>query len=198
MAFSDFKILEDVLKKYNISYHRNALQGVRTRKAPSLLKREIKFNLEEMPYDSSEAYICETMIFPIMREVWKTYKDDFMLWSHRSIVVNSELSGTPDYMIAKRSKQGMIFLETPYIAVVEAKKDDFTGGWGQCGLEMYALQQLNNDQNIAVYGIVSNGDSWEFAALRDKEFTKFSQEYKIQELDSIFAIICHMLESSKK
>jgi hypothetical protein len=198
MAFNDFKTLEDVLKKYNISYHRNALQGVKTRKSPTLLKREIKFNLEEMPYDSSEAYICETMIFPIMREVWKTYKDDFMLWSHRSIVVNSELSGTPDYMIAKRSKQGMIFLETPYIAVVEAKKDDFTGGWGQCGLEMYVLQQLNNDQNIAVYGIVSNGDSWEFAALRDKGFTKFSQEYKIQELDSIFALICHMLESSKK
>ncbi len=197
MAFSTQKVLEDVLKKYGISYQRALFPGVRARKAPAQLKREINFNLNEMPYDSSEAYICEALIFPVMREVWKTYKDDFMLWSHRTITVDAELSGTPDYMIARRSKQGIIFLETPYVAVVEAKKDDFTGGWGQCSLEMYALQQLNKAPQTTVYGIVSNGDSWEFAALLDKQFTKFTQEHKIQELDGIYALICQMLERAK-
>jgi hypothetical protein len=151
-----------------------------------------------MPYDSSETYICETLIFPVMREVWKAFKDDFMLWSHRSIIVSPELSGTPDYLISKRSKQGMVFLETPYVAVVEAKKDDFTGGWGQCSLEMCALQQLNNDTSITVYGIVSNGDSWEFASLQHNQFIKFTQEYKIQETDAIFSLLCQMLELSRQ
>ena len=198
MVFSDKKILEDVLKKYGISYTRQAFKGVKNRKAPAQLKREVHFNLNEMPYDTSEAFICETLIFPVMREVWKVFKDDFMLWSHRSIVVNTELTGTPDYLIAKRSAQGMIFLETPYVAVVEAKKDDFTGGWGQCSLEMYALQKINDNPQITIYGIVSNGDSWEFASLLDTQFTKFTQEYKIQELDAIFSLLCQMLELSKK
>jgi hypothetical protein len=198
MAFSSVKILEDVLKKYEISYERKVFSDVKSRKAPTSLKKEVAFSLNEMPYDSSEAFICETLIFPVMREVWRVFKEDFMLWSHRPIVVSPELSGTPDYLIAKRSKLGMIFLETPYVAVVEAKKDDFTGGWGQCSLEMYALQQLNQAPQTTVYGIVSNGDSWEFAALTDKQFTKFTQEYKIQEIDAIFSLICHMLELSKK
>jgi hypothetical protein len=198
MAFSDTKILEDVLKKYEISYDRKTFSGIKSRKAPAFLKREITFNLNEMPYDSSEAFICEALIFPVMREVWRVFKEDFMLWSHRPIVVTPELSGTPDYLIAKRSRLGMIFLETPYVAVVEAKKDDFTGGWGQCSLEMYALQQLNKSPKTAVYGVVSNGDSWEFASLIENKFTKFTQEYKIQEIDAIFSLICHMLELSKK
>lgn len=48
--------------------------------------------------------------------------------SHQSIKYDSELFGIPDYIISKRSELGKIIFETPYLAVVEAKKDDFTSG----------------------------------------------------------------------
>ena len=43
-----------------------------------------------------------------------------------------------------------------FFAVVEAKKDNFEEGWGQCLAELIAAQKLNGDQNNRLFGIVSN------------------------------------------
>ena len=56
--------------------------------------------------------------------------------------------------------------------MVEAKKDNFEEGWGQCLAELVAAQKLNNNQHNLVYGVVSNGKMWEFGNLQDNLFTK--------------------------
>lgn len=66
---------------------------------------------------------------------------------------------------------GKIVLDYPLLAVVEVKKNDFKAGWAQCGSEMYAIQQLNKEPNQRVFGIVSNGETWEFAQLMQNTFT---------------------------
>ena len=40
---------------------------------------------------------------------------------------------------------GKTVLGTPIIVVVEAKRNDFIEGWGQCLAELVAIQRINDD-----------------------------------------------------
>jgi hypothetical protein len=142
-ACSDYKNLGSVLKTFSLHYEEQMFVFNQKYDAPEGLKTEISFNLNEMPYDSSEASICESILFPILRAAWIPFKNDFTLWSHQVLSYGDLMNGAPDYLFAKRSVLGKIVMDAPYVAVVEAKKDDFTSGWGQCAAEMYAIQQLN-------------------------------------------------------
>jgi hypothetical protein len=193
MSFSDYKQLSAVIKEFRLHYEERVFEIQSPQQVPEWLQNEIAFNLNELPYASSEAFICESLLFPILREVWKPFKNDITLWSHTAINYTEALSGIPDYLFAKRSELGKIVMDSPYIAVVEAKKDDFSAGWGQCAVEMYTLQQMNQVSERQVFGVVSNGDHWEFASLQGKQFIKYTPFYKIYELDSIYTILFNFL-----
>ncbi len=196
-AFSDYKSLGIVLKTFSLRYEEQFFVFKENFDLPEGLKTEISFNLTEMPYDSSEASICESILFPILRAAWIPFKNDFTLWSHQAISYSDLINGAPDYLFAKRSALGKIVMDAPYVAVVEAKKDDFTSGWGQCAAEMYAIQQLNKTPQDQLFGIVSNGDFWEFACLQNNSFVKYKQVYKIDELEQIYSFVLNMLSISK-
>lgn len=197
MAFTSFKSLAEVLKKYKIRYQEQDFEITQNVEAPPVLREDITFTLNEVAYDVSEAAICENLIYPILKTAWRRYSDILAIWSRPNLLLDNELSGIPDYVISKKSELGKIMLESPYVAVVEAKKDDFTSGWAQCSSEMYAMQQLNNEDDLPIYGIVSNGETWECACLEKQVFTKFKQIYIIQRLDELFSVLCSMLDFYK-
>ena len=85
----------------------------------------------------------------------------------------------------------------PYIAVVEAKKDDFSSGWAQCGAEMYAMQQINQNPDLTIYGIVSNGETWEVALLFRDQFTFFKDRFDINNLKKLYNALSSIMESCK-
>lgn len=89
--------------------------------------------------------------------------------------------------MAKRSPRGKIVFESPYLILVEAKKDNFEERWGQCLAELIAAQKINNKPEQLLYGIVSNGKIWEFGQLQEQDFIKNIQEYSISNLDKLFA-----------
>ena len=198
MSFNQFKSLPDVLKKYSLTLQESQWQNIPQITAPDILKEEINFTLENVPYSSSEVAICENLIYPILKQAWKSYAGFLAIWSQAPLNYNKELSGIPDYLIAKRSPLGRIVLDLPYIAVVEAKKDDFTAGWGQCGAEMVAMQHINGDVNLPVYGIVSNGEIWEFAQLEQQNFTFYKQRFDVVDLDVLFSVLVCLLELCKQ
>ncbi|SFF52543.1 hypothetical protein [Thermoflexibacter ruber] len=198
MSFSQFKSLADVLKKYLIKYEEADFKVITKYEPPAYWIEDINFTLKEIPYQVSEAAICENLIYPTLKASWKLYSDIFALWSHQPIEYNDELSGIPDYLISKKSALGKIIFEMPYIAVIEAKKDDFTGGWAQCGLEMYAIQQINLNNKITVFGIVSNGEIWEVAQLKAQVFTAYRQRFDINEQNLLFNVLTTILEICKK
>jgi hypothetical protein len=198
MSFSQFKSLADVLKKYLIKYEEDDFKVITKYEPPAYWIEDINFTLKEIPYQVSEAAICENLIYPTLKASWKLYSDIFALWSHQPIEYNDELSGIPDYLISKKSALGKIIFEMPYIAVIEAKKDDFTGGWAQCGLEMYVIQQINPNSKVAVFGIVSNGEIWEVAQLKEQIFTAYRQRFDINEQNLLFNVLTTILETCKK
>jgi hypothetical protein len=198
MAFTKFKSLADVLRHYRISYLKQGFEITKSTKASDSLKEEIRFNMEEIAYDVSEAALCEFIINPVLRAAWKPYTDVLAFWVRQPIQYDDELTGIPDYMFSKRSDLGKIIFETPYVAVVEAKKDDFTGGWAQCSLEMYAIQKINNDDNLPIFGIVTNGDIWEFGKLEGSLFIEYEDKYVLKDIDTIISALTSILEYYKQ
>lgn len=198
MAFRNYNTLGDVAKTYNFRLVTTTDKlPIASVVMPTAFQEELTLTLQKLPFNVSEAAICDNLIYPILREVWKQFADTFMVWSHQPISLNNELSGIPDYLFTRQSPLGGTILDSPYVAVVEAKRDDFTGGWAQCALEMYTIQQLNQDPR-PVYGIVSNGRLWEFATLADTTFTYYVEGVSIRNIDEVFGTIVHILESCKR
>ena len=163
-------------------------------KAPDLLKLDLDYVVQNMPYKVSVAAIRENILYPILKEVFKKYDTTLMLWANKSISYSKELSGMPDYILAKQSARGKTIFGTPLLAVVEAKKDDFEGGWAQCLLEMYTIQKINNKPELPVLGIVTNGDNWEFGKLEGTLFTENESFYNILQLDTLFTVLSSFFE----
>jgi len=198
MSFISYKTLSQVVQEFQLSYQEeNFIQPIAF-EINDYIRGELQFNLKELVIDSSEYALCENIIYPILREIWKAYKNDFMLWSHHPLESNGELSGTPDYLIAKRSALGKIVFEHPYFIVIEAKKDNFSEGWGQCAAELVAIQKLNNNSHQPLFGIVTNGERWEFAKLQHTIFTKNINGFQIENLDDLFSAINYLFLESQK
>ena len=198
MSFISYKTLSQVLQTFHISYQEQNFIQLKSFEISDYLRAELQFNLVELVVDSSEYALCENLIYPILREIWKMYKTDLMLWSHHPIGESEELSGIPDYLIAKRSPLGKIVFEQPYFIVVEAKKDNFSEGWGQCAAELVAIQKLNNHPEQTLFGVVTNADRWEFAKLQRELFTKNLTGYHIEDLDELFAAINYLFCESQR
>jgi hypothetical protein len=115
------------------------------------------------------------------------------LWSHRALVYDDVLFGEPDYLLAAVA-EGVTesLLHRPLVAVIEAKKEDFSRGWGQCLAAMLACQKINADDEFPVYGIVSTGIIWEFGKLEGHTFTKHVLTYAISDLQRVHGLIAHI------
>ncbi len=118
---------------------------------------EFEFNKKNIDIFTSKSARSEAIIFPILREVYKMYCDKYSLWIQKSITYDDKLTGTPDYIIATQSPLGKTVLAKPLVVIVEAKRNDFEEGWGQCLAELVGSQKINDEVNIPVYGIVTDG-----------------------------------------
>ncbi len=199
MGFKKFKLIDDVVDHFQLSFQKeNFIVDTPQVKMPDILRAELDYVMHNIPYKVSEAAIRENILYPILKEVFKKYDDTLMLWANKSISYSKELSGIPDYIVAKQSERGKIIFGKPLLAVVEAKKDDFEGGWAQCLLEMYTIQKMNGKPEIPVLGIVSNGDNWEFGKLENELFTENSMIYSLFPLDPLFSTLSSFFDLCKQ
>ena len=190
MAFSDFKTIPEVQEKFRITYAADNFLGTEETLSPSeQFLRELEFSMQHIDVFASEGARCETVIYPILREVYKDYADSYALWVKKPLVYDETLSGTPDYFISTRSELGMLIVGKPLIILVEAKKNDFEHGWGQCLAELVAAQKINADPDVPVYGIVSDGKWWEFGHLVGNAFTRNRTSFSVDNLPPLFGAI---------
>jgi hypothetical protein len=189
MAFRHYKSIAQVQEEYEIQYKEFNFISVNKIKVSKLFLKEFEFNVKNLDAFSSEGARCELVILPILREAYKNYVEKFVLWVQKSIRYDKKLNGTPDYIVSKRSKLGKTVLEYPLLIVAEAKKNDFDQGWGQCLAELLAAQKLNDDNERPVYGIVTDGKSWEFGQLEKKVFTKNIESFPVSHVEAILGIL---------
>ncbi|NEO55243.1 MAG: hypothetical protein F6K54_20490 [Okeania sp. SIO3B5] len=194
MAFSDFKTISDVQKKYRIKYsEENFIVSQELLPSDSFIK-DFEFNKENIDLFASEASRSEIIISPLLREVYKKYYQKYSFWIRKSISYDEILSGTPDYIFSRRSELGKTVLEKPIVIVVEAKKNDFEHGWGQCLAELFASQKINDNFLRAVYGIVSDGNLWQFGKLVADNFIKDSGNFTIDNLPRVYGALENLVQ----
>jgi len=202
MICKNYKRIEEVLGGFDISYAEHNFIQMMEIPVSETFEAEIKLTLNESIYKNSEAAIGESLIYPTLREVWKLYKKDLLLWSHQPLNYGDDCCIVPDYLIAKRSPMGNIFLEKPRLIIIGVKRESFEEAWIDCISDMMAARRANqtskNEANFApVFGIVSNGIIWEFAILDTNYFVKEITVHTIQNLKLLFAAIGYMFEQSK-
>lgn len=186
MAFSDFKTISDVQEKFRIKYENDDIFFVKDREPSEQFISEFEFSKKYIDIFESEGSRCEIVIFPILKEVYKDYAENYGLWVKKSIKYDEILNGTPDYLIATRSELGLTVLGSPLVMLVEAKKNDFELGWGQCLAELVAAQRINDDPDFPVYGIVTDGILWQFGRLVRDVYTRNRTNFSLDNLPILF------------
>lgn len=194
MFFTESKSLGSVVREFQIVYREADFVVEVPLEIPQHFRDDLQLVMQDGIVDNSEFAICENLIYPVLKEIWKNYRHNFLLWSHQFLNYSDRLSGFPEYILAKRSPLGKVVFDRPYFILVEAKQDKFDEGWGQCLAEMVAAQRLNEQEEITIFGIVSNGKIWQFGKIRDRDFTRNITFYSIQDLDSLFASLNYIFQ----
>lgn len=195
MSFESFKSIADVIVEYQItSIEKSFIQPLLIDVNPSF-QDTLDRHLTEFNVKDSEYAACEMIIFPILAEVYYHHRQKFVLWSHKTLTYDARLTGIPDYTLAKRSPLGKVIWDKPYFVAVEAKKDDFVKGWGQCLAQMLAMQKLNEKPEQPVYGIVTNGEIWQFGNLTQQTFIQERKSYTLDYLADLMAALNFLFQS---
>ena len=190
MPFSDFKTIPDVQERFKIRHVEDDFVELENTVGPSeQFLQELEFSRQYIDVFASEGARCEAVIFPVLREVYKGYAEHYALWIKKAIAYDEVLSGIPDYFISTRSELGKLVVGTPLIMLVEAKKNDFEVGWGQCLAELVAAQKINEDMEHPVYGIVSDGTLWQIGHLVNETFTQNRTSFSVDNLPVLFSAI---------
>jgi hypothetical protein len=81
---------------------------------------------------------------------------------------------------------------SPIISVVEVKRSSLSEGLGQCIAEMYAtLKEFKQDK---VYGIITDGDVWEFLLLENSVLSVDENNYHIRYVADIVDRVGYIAE----
>ena len=138
-----------------------------------------RFDLES--YEESKKLIIDALCEEALEGLGR-----LKIWKGASLE-GETTSGNVDYLIAERKR----YLETPFLCIVEAKKDDFEQGLAQCLVEMQACQWQNRriGKDIDVLGVVTNGDGWRFYKLTSQGSVYETLLYGIAHLEEILGLL---------
>lgn len=109
------------------------------------------------------------LIWPFLSEM-EEHHPKLRVWEGVSINADAtqDLVGEPDFCVTPNGFKP----QAPYCILVEAKQEDFNEGWGQALAVMKGSQIINEKQGkkMAVYGVVTTGDLWQFGKLQEEQF----------------------------
>jgi hypothetical protein len=147
----------------------------------------------------SEKARSELLISPVLFELRRILDRQMSFFSGEDFTVDSEqgLSGVCDFLLSRSPEQ--LIIEAPAVVIVEAKKDNIKGGFGQCIAEMIAAQQFNASANKpleAIYGTVTTGNIWTFLKLEQKTVTIDLTDHFLMPVENLLGILSWMLEQS--
>ena len=196
MAFSNFQSISEVLEAYGIKYEEATFIAPTSLGASQAFIDALRFTLDYIDVYSSEGARKELIISPILREVYKKFVETLAFWVQKPLSADPLLSGVPDYLFGTKSPLGKKVLGLPLVLIVEARKNDFEQGWGQCLAELVAAQKINGTLEKPVYGIVTDGNVWQFGELTLSTFTQDKGDYFTNKINELFGAIDFVLAAS--
>jgi hypothetical protein len=152
----------------------------------------------------SEKARSELLISPVLFELRRLLDRKISFFSGEEFTVDQAagLNGTCDFLISRSPEQ--LIMEAPVMVIVEAKKDNIKGGWGQCIAAMLAAQRFNESgsQLISlppraintIYGTVTTGNIWTFLKLEGKQVTIDLNDYLLLPVERLLGILAWMMQ----
>jgi hypothetical protein len=198
MPFGAYKTLGEALRALQVSSVEEDFIEPLAFSVSDYFRTSLKSRLANCPVNCSESAVCEALLYPVLWEVAECYRNELVVWSHVTLYEGNEILGVPDYLVAKRSPLGVQVLDTPYAMIIDAKKNDFDAGWGQCLAGLHAAQRLNGDSGRLLYGGVSDGFRWDFAKLQGRTLIRHGRSFQLQDLDELMAALNHVLALCKQ
>ena len=198
MAYSNFT-LEEVQKIFQLEIVEST--GIFSTVAPvtpsAHLTTTLERNVALAAAINTEKAKSEMIVADILIELREYFKRGISIFSgiEFSVDADNDLRGVCGFLVSLSPIQA--FLAAPVIAVVEAKKDDLTGGFGQCAAEMVAAQRFNaeRDNDVpCVYGTTTSGTVWQFLKLDRARLHLDRTDYTIAQCDKILGILASMVE----
>lgn len=141
---------------------------------------------------ATEKARSEFLIAPLLAEVRRQLDNRISLFSGNEFSVDVKLGlyGFCDYIISHSPEQ--LIITAPVMTIVEAKRENIVGGFGQCIAAMVAAQIFNQQAGRdveTIYGAVTTGTNWKFLTLVNKTVSVDRVEYFINQPDKILGIL---------
>src|SRR5258707_12428174 len=108
MAFGSYKSLGEVALAYQIRLHPEQFIQLVPCRVDEWFRRRLEFHKLNAPITASEQAVCEFLIAPVLQEMWRSYHDALMIWSHVQFGQELPLIGFPDYFFSRRSPLGRV------------------------------------------------------------------------------------------
>lgn len=200
MAFSDYQTIDQALEEFRLRSWKAPLLPAGARlEAPQWLAENLRFAQRGIGPRRGETSVSESLIFPILLEAWKRHPR-VRVWSHETLTFDDRLTGVPDYFVTAWNGSWGGRFETPLLTVVEAKREDFDGGWGQCLAAMVACRKINGAGSPPIWGFVTTGLLWEFGRLDAAgdggvdggSLTIHDESVGIADLPRVFGLVDHV------
>jgi hypothetical protein len=161
-----------------------------------LLEQILKQNVPLALAIATEKASSELIIINIFLELKRQLNISFFSGIDFTVDKEKGLNGFCDFIISKSSEQ--LFLDTPVVAVVEAKNEKIISGLGQCVAEMIAARIYNekDDKNLpCIYGVVTTGHAWKFLKLAENIVYIDLEDYYIKNPQKILGILTYMIKN---
>lgn len=195
MAYSDFTF-EAAMQKFDLHQKSISLfSQSESRTISDWLQRSLIHGKKLALSSGNEKARSEFIIAPIMIEIEQLFGNQFAIYSGKNLDADKEngLSGECDFIISKGEQTFTI--QTPILAIVEAKKADIELGLGQCVAQMVGAKIINERQGKCdvVYGCVTTGEDWQFMKLEDRIVYIDSDRYYINQVEKIVGCLQSIL-----
>jgi hypothetical protein len=199
MVYSQFD-LETVIADFNLTLREKAgyFTQVIEVEPSELLRQILDFNAPVALAINSEKVRSELIIAPILLELKRNHPDRVSFFSGKEFNVDSDrgLNGFCDFLISRSPQQSVI--QSPVIAIVEAKNENIELGLGQCIAEMVAAQIFNQRKGLEIsriFGAVTTGSTWKFMQLEGNVIDLDLTEYFLNQVSKILGILSIGLET---
>ncbi|BAP54459.1 hypothetical protein THII_0162 [Thioploca ingrica] len=198
MSYSDFD-LKKVTVKFNLEIVETAdlFSSVEEVAISQFLADILKQNVPLALAMGTEKASSELIIINILLELKQQLQISFFSGIDFNVDWDKGLNGFCDFIISRSPEQ--LFLDTPVVALVEAKNERIVSGLGQCLAEMIAAQIYNQQDGKEIsclYGAVTTGHAWKFLKLEaDKAYIDI-EDYYIKNPKKIIGILNYMIKNS--
>ncbi|MCI5222141.1 MAG: hypothetical protein D3924_05590 [Candidatus Electrothrix sp. AR4] len=199
MAYSDFKTFDQINQELGIAIQ--AANELYRQIEPVQLTqwfidtmnmaytKAVRINTES----ARQALIVDNVLMELNQHVTMS----FFLENTFNVDKSKGLTGNPDGIISKSDNQ--LYITSPVVVLVEAKKSDLGSGVPQCIAEMEAARIFNEQKGeliSPIYGVVTDGVLWQFLSLQDGTATVDSSFYNFDDGSRIVGILKFFVESS--